>query len=105
LVSGVVVFPACLQWQRGFFGQLLELGRSESGGEVVDCLEWSGGGCDEVAHPDCQLRGRAGAINSLHSVHWRAWRELHIGFVVLMGKVKEYLGGIESTWSRSGIIG
>lgn len=55
MVSGVVVFTTCFQWDRGLFRQFLELSRGESGGEIVNCLEWSGGGCNEIAHSGCQL--------------------------------------------------
>jgi hypothetical protein len=73
LISGVVVFTTCFQRQRGLFRQLLKLSGCESGGEVVDCLEWSGGGCDEAAHPVCQLGHRSDIISLLHCIHWRAW--------------------------------
>ena len=86
LVSSVVVFTTCFQCLRRLLGELLELSRCKSGGQIVDCLEWSGGGSDEVAHPVGQLGDQPGTLRLLHGVHWRAWGELHFGYCMCKGR-------------------
>jgi hypothetical protein len=53
----------------------------------MNCLEWGGGGGDEVAHPVYQLVTHVTydrQLNLLHRIDWGARRDLHLEYAVVV---------------------